>query len=134
MGGKNIRSESTVLMVPNQARAILEGINWLQYLNNLQGFNEEMTLEFLQNLQNGSTTIRGRNITIFEAVIAKVTRLPAEGTSWIDKHVFLYNAVTVFPDPSERLVRTGKAIHPSALRQPWKELAVIVQRYITCDG
>jgi len=28
----------------------------------------------------------------------------------------------------------GKGIYPSALQQPWQELAVIIQRYITCDG
>jgi len=78
-----------------------------------------MTLEFLQNFQNGNTTVRGRNITFSEVVIAKVTRLPTEGTKWIDKHVLLYNAVAVFQDLGEQLVQTGKGIHPSALRQPW---------------
>lgn len=71
---------------------------------------------------------------VSEVVIAEVTGLPAKGIKWTDKHVLLYNAVTVFLDPGEQLVRTGKGIHPSTLRQPWQELAVIVQRYITCDG
>lgn len=66
-------------MVLDQACVILEHIGWFQYLNKLQGFHEEMTLEFLQNLQNGSTTLRGRDIVVSKAVIAEVTGLPVEG-------------------------------------------------------
>lgn len=133
MGGRSIRNEPTVLMVSDHAHAILER-TWLQYLNKLQGFHGEMKLEFLQNLQNGSTTVRGGNITVSEAVIAEVTRLPAKGIKFTDKHILLYNVVVVFQDPGEKLVRTGNAIHLSTLRQPWKELVAIMKRYITCDG
>lgn len=47
--------------------------------------------------------------------IAKFTGLTAKGTKWTDKHLLMYNAVTVFQDPGEQLVRTGKGIHPSML-------------------
>lgn len=93
-----------------------------------------MTLKFLHNLLNGSTTVRGRDLTVVEAVIAKVTRILTEGTKWTEKHILLHNVVVVFQDPNEKLARTGKGIHPSALRWPWQELEVIVQWYITCDG
>jgi len=89
MGGKSIRSEPTVLRVSDQASAILERVSWLKYLTKLQGFHEEMTLEFLHNLYNGRTMVKGRNIMVSEAIIAKVFRLPAEGTRWMDKHVIL---------------------------------------------
>jgi hypothetical protein len=32
------------------------------------------------------------------------------------------------------LDKKGKGLNPSTLREPWKELARIIQRYITCDG
>lgn len=55
-----------------------------------------MTLEFLHNLSSRHTPVRGRDIMVSEVVIAKVTRLPAEGTKWTDKHVLLHNVVAVF--------------------------------------
>lgn len=93
-----------------------------------------MALEFLQNLQNGHTMVKFRNITVSKAIISEVTGLLAEGTRWTDKHVLLKDAVTVFEDPDEKLVRKGKRVHPTTLRQSWQKLETIVQRYITCDG
>jgi len=108
MGGRAIQNEPTVLIVSDQALVILERAGWMQYLNKLQGFHEEMTLEFLQNLQNGSTTVRGRDIKVSEAIIAEVTRLLAKGTKWTDKHVLLHNAIVVLQDPDEQFVRIGR--------------------------
>lgn len=50
MGGRAIQNEPTILMVSDQACAILKRTGWLQYLNKLQGFHNEMTLKFLHNL------------------------------------------------------------------------------------
>jgi len=72
-------------------------------------------------------------MSVSEEVLAEVTRILAEGAKWVDKCILLYNAIEAFQDPSEQLVRTRKGNHPSVLQQPWQELAVIVQRYITCD-
>ena len=57
-----------------------------------------------------------------------------EGKKWIDKHVLIQEAVSVYHNPNEKLVRKGKGIYPAFLKQPWQELAVIIQNYITCDG
>jgi len=42
--------------------------------------------------------------------------------------------VESFIEPGEELNKKGKGLNPSTLSEPWKELAGIVQRYITCDG
>ena len=65
-------------------------------------------------------------MVVSEEVLAEVTQLLAEGVKWVDKHILLYSAIEAFEDLGERLVRTGKGIHPSTLQQPWQELAVIV--------
>lgn len=126
MRGNAICSEPIILRLLEHAREIFECVNWLQYMTNLQGFHEEITLEFLQNIHNGCTTLKGRNIIVSKAVIVEVSKLPAEGARWADKHVLLQVAIAVFQDPYEKLVRKGKEIHPIALKQPWKELATIV--------
>lgn len=45
---------------------------------------------------------------VSEVVIVEVTRLPAEGKRWTNKHVLLQEGVIVFQDPDEQLVRKGK--------------------------
>ena len=42
-----------------------------------------------------------------------------EGTKWIDKHVVLHEAVAIFKDPEEELIRKGKGVHPASLKEPW---------------
>lgn len=101
MGEREIWSEPRVLMVSDQTCKILEHAGWLQYLNILQGFHEELTLEFLQNLQNYSTVVKGISMTVSEEVMVEVTQLLAEGVKWADKSVLLYNAIEAFQDPGE---------------------------------
>ena len=78
--------------------------------------------------------VKGRIITITDVVIAEVSGLPMEETIWSQKHVLLQDVVENFKDEGEQVVRKGKGIQPSSLAEPWRELASIIQRYITCDG
>ena len=39
-----------------------------------------------------------------------------------------------FTERGEELDKKGKGLNPSTLSEPWKELAGIVQHYITCNG
>lgn len=60
MGGRSILSEPQVLMVSNAAREILARVGWIAYLNCLQQSNEMVAIEFLQNLQENRSMVRGR--------------------------------------------------------------------------
>jgi hypothetical protein len=42
--------------------------------------------------------------------------------------------VEIFTDPREELDKKGKGLNPNTLKEPWKELAGVIQWYITCDG
>ena len=72
MGERAIQSEPPILMVADQAHKILECIGSLYYLKRLQGFHKELTLEFLQNLQNDSTMVKGISMMVSKEVRAKV--------------------------------------------------------------
>ena len=78
--------------------------------------------------------VKVRRIIVTDAVINEVSGLLAEGTIWSQKHVLLQDAVENFKDEGEQVVRKGKGIQPSSLAEPWRELASIIQRYITYDG
>lgn len=78
--------------------------------------------------------VKGRQITIIDVVIVKVSGLPVEGPAWADKRLMLHNTMEIFRDKGQELIKKGKGIRPYSLGEPWGELAQIFQNYITCDG
>ena len=53
MGGNSLRNEPIKFPISDIASAILEQAAWLTYVHRLQGFDMEIAIEFLQNLQEG---------------------------------------------------------------------------------
>ena len=78
MGGRSIQREPLVLTVSDAAREILARARWLTYFNGLQESNETVAIEFLQNLQEHHSMVRGRQIAVTNDIIAEVSGLPAD--------------------------------------------------------
>jgi hypothetical protein len=78
--------------------------------------------------------IRDIQILVTEEIIVEVTGLPNEGIQWTGKYTTLKEVVESFVEPGEELDKKGKGLNPTALSEPWRELAGVIQRYITCDG
>jgi hypothetical protein len=78
--------------------------------------------------------VRDIRIPVTLEIIAEVTGLPNSGIQWTGRYTTLKEAVESFVDPGEELDKKGKGLNPSTLSEPWKELAGVIQRYITCDG
>ena len=133
MGGRSIRREAQVLMVFDVSREILARARWITYLNHLQQSNETVEIEFLQNLQEHHSMVRGRQIAVTDDIIVEVPGLPAIGPVWTLRKVRLRDAITIFRDEGQNLTIKGKGIFPVTLGEPWAELARIIQSYITCD-
>lgn len=93
-----------------------------------------MAIEFLQNLLDDHSIVRGRRIIVMDTIIAKVSGLPAVGPIWTHKKLRLQDAMATFRDEGQNLIVKGKGVQPSSLGEPWTELARIVQSYITCNG
>ena len=78
--------------------------------------------------------VRGIQISITLEILAEDIGLPNTCIQWIGRYTALKEAMETFTDPGEELDKKGKGLNPSTLREPWKELTGIIQRYITCDG
>lgn len=85
MGGRLVRREPQTLIVSAAAQRILKRAGWLTYLNHLKESNETVAKEFLQNLQEEYSTVRGKRIAVTNDIIAKVIGLPATGPVWTIK-------------------------------------------------
>ena len=73
MGGNSLRNEPIKFPISDTASAILQQADWLTYVHRLQGFDTEIAIEFLQNLQEGKTRIKGRIIPVTEEIITEVS-------------------------------------------------------------
>ena len=118
MGGNSLCNEPTKFQVTEWVRTILQQSSWISYLNRLQGFNTEIEIEFLQNLREGHTIVKGRVIPVSEEVIAELSEIPMEGKKWTNKHFLIEEEALVYQDPHEQLIQKGKGIYPASLRQP----------------
>ena len=134
MGGRSVRREPALLHVTEQAREILHRLGWTKYFNCLQGDDTNVTLEFFQNLQGEISIVQGIQKNFTSKIVTGVTGLPTIGIQWIGKYNKLRKAVESFTESGEELEKKGKGLNPSTLSELWKELAGIVQCYITCDG
>lgn len=85
-----------MLVVSDAAREILEKLGWITYLTMLQQPHETVAIEFLHNLQEGYSMVRGRKIAVIDEIITEMSSLPAEGTIWTHKKVRLEEAMNIF--------------------------------------
>ena len=65
-----------MLTISAAAWEILARAGWLTYLNHLQQSNKTVAIEFLQNLQEDYSTVRGRHMAVTDEIIAEVLGLP----------------------------------------------------------
>ena len=123
-----------MLTVSATTQEILEREGWLTYLNRLQESNETVAMEFLQNLQEDYSIVRGRRIAVTDDIIVEISGLPATGPEWMLKKERLQKIMKIVQDEGQSLTIKGKGVLPATLGEPWAELARTVQSYITCEG
>ena len=78
--------------------------------------------------------IRGRLIAVTDDIIAEVSGLPAAGPIWTLKKERLQKIIETFQEEGQSLKIRGNGVLPTALGEPWAELARTIQSYITCEG
>ena len=99
-----------MLVISDAAREILERIGWTTYFMRIQQPHEAVATEFLQNLQEGFSIVRGRQITLSDEIIAEVSGIPVQGTIWMQKNLRLREAMKIFQDDGHTLVIKGKGV------------------------
>lgn len=96
MGGRSTRREPHVLKISATAQEILKREGWLIYLNHLQESNETVAIEFLQNLWEYHSTVRGRHIAVTNDIIVEVSGLPTTRSVWTLKKGRLQKVIKTF--------------------------------------
>ena len=70
--------------------------------------------------------VRGRQITVSNAVIVEISGLPTKGPVWVTNILKLHDAIETFMDEGQELIKKRKGVQTSSLGEPWGELARIL--------
>jgi hypothetical protein len=85
-------------------------------------------------LEGEISIVRDIRIPVTLKIIEEVKGLPNTRIQWIGRYTTLKEDVESFVYPGEELEKMGKGLNPNTLNKPWKEMAGVIQRYITYDG
>jgi len=77
-----------------------------------------VALEFLQNLQEDHSIVRGKRIAVTDDIIAEVSGLPGVGPVWTLKKERLQKIMEIFQDEGQSLTVKGKGVLPATLGEP----------------
>ena len=61
---------------------IFEAVGWTEFFQCLDGFHRETALQFVVNLTETHSEVRGLHIEGSEAILVEVTVLPHVGRAW----------------------------------------------------
>lgn len=118
-----------------QTNKLLQRRQWLQFVGKFSGCHKEVTKTFAHSFDGMEAEIRDIKLTVTESMIAKATSLPRHGEKWFrnrgidneDWRVFLKN-------PSMETTVYEKGIPISTLKSKWRNLLLVLQKFITCEG
>ena len=136
--GKLLRAEpegSKYLEGYPQTKESLKKAKWLKFIQKFRGYNKEVTKAFAQSFNGHVVEVGDLKFTITEATIVAVTSLPQEGDIWF-KNIGVddqgWKVMLKNPGMDVSLFRKGIPI--SALKSKWRNMILILQKFITHEG
>ena len=92
-----------------------------------------MTKEFVNNYTDSYVNFQTLSFKVNEATIAEATGISLEGERWFKKHLFEVDLSMFLLHGYEKLY-WSKGSHLNNIKQEWRDMLNVVQRYITCEG
>jgi hypothetical protein len=126
--------ETLLLEAYENIGEIFQQGGWLEYLNRLQGYDDNVALEFAINFREIRTEVVVVVMQVTENVIAKVIGLPQMGERWYCRRRPKPKILEQFLELGGALVKKGTGFDRTSLSSPWQDVAIVMQRYITCEG
>jgi len=118
-----------------QTRELLQRRQRLQFIEKFSGFHKEVTKTFARSFDGMEAEIGDIKLTVTESMIVEATSLSRHGEKWFknkgidseDWRVFLKN-------PSMDTTVYKKGILSFDLKNKWRNLLLVLQKFITCEG
>jgi len=141
MPGGFMRKEplnSSKLHEHTEVVAFFTRANWIPLFERIQGYDEEVTEQFLMSLRPHSKThatvsFRGLTLELTPDFINRITDLPL-GLPWSKEEKSLGQvAKKTFLQPEEHLIEDKNGVRRTSLPPLWSEVSYQIMKYITCE-
>ena len=99
--------------------SIFQAAGWIEFFEQLDGFNREAALQFALNLIETYSEVWGLRIEVSEAIISEVTTIPQVGRAWFGRRVPTTTTFKSFLIKGEQVQTSRRGIALQSLPQPW---------------
>jgi len=114
---------------------MLERRQWLQFIKKFNSFHKEVTKTFARSLDGMEAEIGDIKLTVTESMTSKAIELPRNGEKWFKNKGIDSEEWKVFlKNPNMDTTVYKKGIPSSALKNKWRNLLLVLQKFITCEG
>ena len=118
-----------------QCKEMLQQIGWLQFLEKFNGFHKEVTKTFARSFQGTEVEVGDVKFTVTEVFIAEATGLLRTRERWFKNREFHNESwKQILKSPGMDVTVFKKGIPSSALKNKWRNILLILQKIITCEG
>ena len=118
-----------------QSREMLQQVGWLQFLEKFNGFHKEVTKTFARSFKGTEVEVGDIKLTVTEVFIAEATGFLRHGERWFKNREFHNESwKKILKSPGMDVTVFKKGIPSSALKNKWRNILLILQKFITCEG
>eukprot|EP01018_Ginkgo_biloba_P016652 Gb_17438 [translate_table: standard] len=134
MGGDPLVTEPAVIKMDDEVKEILEKAGLMDFFRKFAGFNESISRKVAESWNEGNVKVDGLAFTIFEGLIAEVSRLPLEGKVISREKTNQIEQLTKFIKEDETFCWLQSSIARESLPVPWDRVVVQIMKYLTLEG
>jgi len=118
-----------------QSKEMLQQAGWLQFLEKFNGFHKEVTKTFARSFKGAEVEVGDIKFTVTGAFIAEAIGLLRQGEKWFKNREFHNESwKQILNSPDMEVTVFKKGIPSSALKNKWRNMLLILQKFITCEG
>ena len=107
---------------------------WIQFLDKFNGYDDEISSMFAQEFREKQVKIGDLILEVYEKTIVVATGLPMIGDHWFKKENVARAQINRILEPKYHAIQLGKGFPRHFLKDDWKQVLIILQKYITREG
>lgn len=118
-----------------QFRQMLQQVQWLQFVEKINGYDKEVTKSFSREFDGVEAEIGDVKIVVTKYFMEEVSRLPRVGERWFKNRGIEENEWRTFlKNPCMDTSVFKKGIPSTNLKGKWRNLLLVILKFITCEG
>lgn len=118
-----------------ETRELLQKVQWLDFIEKFDGFHREVKKTFARSFDGTKAEIGDVKFVVTESLVVEATRLPRARKKWFKNKGIEGEYWKIFlKNPSMDTIVFRKGIPSSSLKSKWRNLLLVLQKFVTCEG